>query len=95
MQRDTTCKIESCIVQILQKRESHGLQAKQIANRLRAFGFMLGGYNVRPILQDLWLRGIIIKEQDELSWRPLLRYRLATQKEIPVMLEIVEPPYES
>ncbi len=56
---------------------------------------MLGGYNVRPILQDLWLRGIIIKEQDELSWRPLLRYRLATQKEIPVMLEIVEPPYES
>ena len=95
MQRDTTRKIESCIVQILRKRESHGLQAKQIANRLRAFGFMLDGYNVRPILQDLWLRGIVIKEQDERSWRPLLRYRLAAQREIPVMLEIVESPYES
>ena len=95
MQRDTRHKIESCIIQILQKRESHGLQAKQIAKRLETFGFMVDGYKVRVILQDLWFRGVVIKQQDERGWRPLLRYKLATQKEIPVMLEIVESPYNS
>lgn len=95
MERDTRLKVESCIVQILRKRESHGLLARQIANRLRAFGFTLDGYMVRPILQDLWVRGVVIKEQDERRWRPHMRYRLASQREIPVMLEIVESPYES
>lgn len=95
MQRDSRRKVESCIIQILQKRESHGLQAKQIANRLRGFGFMIDGYKVRVILQDLWFRGVVIKQQDERGWRPLLRYKLATKQGTPVMLEIGEPPYES
>ena len=95
MRRDARHKIQSCIIQILQKRESHGLQAKQIAKRLETFGFMLDGYKVRAILQDMWLQGVIIKQQDERGWRPLLRYKLVTRQEIPVMLEIVESPYNS
>lgn len=95
MQRDNRRKVESCIIQILQKRESHGLQAKQIARRLATFGFVIDSYKVRAILQDLWLSGVVIKQQDERGWRPLLRYKLTTKQDISVMLEIVESPYNS
>ena len=95
MQKDARRKIENCVIQILMKRDSHGLQARQIAKRLETFGFLANGYEVRAILQDLWLSGIVTKEQDDRGWKPLLRYKLVTRHEMPVILEIVESPYNS
>jgi hypothetical protein len=95
MQRDTRRKIESCILQILEQREFHGLLQKQIAVRLRNSGFFPDEYELREILRDMWAAGQLLKHRIDSEWSRPVRYKLNLTSDSTIIPEIVVSPYQS
>ena len=77
MNADVSDKLEACILQVLERRRNSGLEGRQIALRLRSYGFTVNATEIRAVLQGMWQRGLLLKVQRDASWLPPLRWKLA------------------
>lgn len=87
---DVREKLEGCIMQILERRRTSGLESRQIALRLQAYGFTIAAVRINTILQEMWERGLLLKERRGGEWRPPLRWKIAG---VSITLEIQVSAY--
>lgn len=77
MRADVDDKLESCILQVLERRRNSGLEGRQIALRLRELGFTKSSSELWHVLQGMWQRGLVLKECGNGAWSPPIRWRLS------------------